>query len=80
MPYVVDYKEELKRLISETYEPADSLNKEFEKTTEEIVYGFRNILPENAIDDHLVYQAMLELKFEPKENPPMEFSWYFKRK
>lgn len=79
MPFILDYKEEVKRLISESYIPADTLSKEFEMTTKKIVSNLRKILPYNAIDEHLVYESLLELGFEPKENEPLSFFWYFKR-
>lgn len=77
-----DYKEELKKLISEGYQPADSLSKEFQYTTEQITVLLSRILPDGSIDEHMVYEVLMELKFEPKENPkqPLNYSWYFKRK
>lgn len=80
--FFVDYKEELKKLISEEYEPADSLSKEFEYSTETITALFQNVMPARSIDEHLVYEALSELNFVPKENPeiPLAFFWYFKRK
>lgn len=78
--FMLDYKNEVKRLISENYEPADVLSKEFEKTTIDLTYDLKNILPHNAVDEHLVYEALLELGFEPKEAQPLEYFWYFKRK
>ena len=78
--FMIDYKEEVKRLISENYVAADSLSKEFEMTTETLVDNLRNILPAKAIDEHLVYEVLKEMKFEPKESRPLEFYWYFKRK
>ena len=77
---ILDYKPEVKRLISENYEPADTLSKEFKKTTFELLVGFSSILPPNAIDENLVYEALIELGFEPKEEAPLVFFWYFKRK
>lgn len=78
--FILDYKNEVKRLISENYEPADSLSKEFRFTTEKLTQNFQKIIPYNAIDDHLVYEALVELGFEPKEEKPLEYFWYFKRK
>lgn len=82
MPFMIDYKDELKRLISETYEPADMLSSEFQKTTLEIIEGFEDVIPNNQLDEHLVFEALTELGFTPKENPmlPLVFKWYFKRK
>jgi len=77
---ILDYKPEVKRLISENYEPADALNKEFQKTTIQLVVDFMNILPHNSIDENLVYEALTELGFEPKEEAPLVFFWYFRRK
>jgi len=79
MPFFIDYKEELKRLISENYVPADILSREFEMTTETIHNNFLNVLPPNSIDTHMVYEVLLELGFEPKETEPLVFFWYFKR-
>lgn len=79
MPFFVDYKEEVKRLIQEYYTPADSLSKEFQMTTIEITENFMNILPPNSIDPHMVYEALLELGYEPKEDEPLKFHWYFRR-
>jgi len=78
--FLLNYKDEVKRLISENYEPADSLSKEFKKTTQELTYEFMNVIPNNAIDEHLVYEALRELGFEPKEEKPLVYFWYFKRK
>lgn len=77
--FILNYKDEVKKLISQSYTPADVLNKEFEYTTEKLVENFQRILPFQSIDEHLVYEALLELGFEPKESDPLVFSWYFKR-
>lgn len=78
----VDYREEVKRLISELYEPADDFSKEFEYTTEILTTNLQKVLPFNAVDDHLVYECLRELKYSPSEVPgqPLSFIWYFKRK
>jgi hypothetical protein len=78
--FLLDYKKEVKRLISENYEPADIISKEFQFTTEKLTENFQQIIPYKAIDEHLVYEALLELGFEPKEAEPLEYFWYFKRK
>lgn len=78
--FMLDYKEEVKRLISENYEPADLISKEFQLSTAELVAQLQVILPYNVIDDHLIYESLLELKFEPKEEKPLCFYWYFRRK
>lgn len=80
MPDIINYKDEVKRLISQSYEAADFLNKEFQHTTFDLLMHLKNILPDNAIDEHIVYEALLELGFEPKEEKPLVFYWYFKRK
>lgn len=80
MPFFIDYKEEVKRLISETYEPSDIINKEFKMSTFDIVMHLRTILPDRAVDEHVVYEALQELGFEPKEEKPLAFFWYFRRK
>jgi hypothetical protein len=36
------------------------------KTTLELTYELMNVIPNNAIDEHLVYEALRELGFEPK--------------
>lgn len=77
---ILDYKPEVKRLISENYEPADALSKEFEMTTAKLVENLQNILPFNAVDENLMYEALTELGFEPKEEEPLVFFWYFRRK
>lgn len=77
---ILDYKPEVKRLISENYAPADVLSKEFQFTTSKLVENFQNILPFNAVDENLVYEALTELGFEPKEETPLVFFWYFRRK
>lgn len=77
--FIIDYKQEVKKLISHSYVPADVLSKEFEYTTLDLVANFIRILPYKAIDEHLVYESLLELGFEPKESEPLVFSWYFKR-
>jgi hypothetical protein len=38
-----------------------------------------NVIPNNAIDEHLVYEALRELGFEPRGKTASIF-WYFKRK
>lgn len=80
--FIVDYKEQVKKLISETYEQADLISKEFELTTEKLVENLQGVLPCNAVDEHLVFEALSELNFTPKEDPnePLKFFWYFKRK
>ena len=78
--FLLNYKDEVKRLISENYEPADTLSKEFQYTTEALTENLKNVLPHNAIDEHLVYESLRELGFEPKEEEPLVFFWYFKRK
>lgn len=65
--FILDYKEEVKRLISENYEQADMMSKEFQMTTYHLLCNLKNILPDNAVTEHLVYEALLELGFEPKE-------------
>lgn len=79
MPQFLDYKEEIKRLLSESYVPADTLNKEFEMTTNQLLLNLRNILPYNSIDEFMVYEALLELGFKPNEKTPLEYFWYFRR-
>jgi hypothetical protein len=76
----LNYKEEVKRLIKEAYEPADMLSKEFEYSTAQLTLNFQKIIPCNAIDEHLVYEALIELGFKPEESEPLCFLWYFKRK
>jgi|GEM_PF-2960895 len=78
-PFFIDYKEEVKRLISESYIPSDTVSKEFEMTTDQIVSNLSNILPQNSIDSHMVYEALMELGYEPKENTPLNYFWYFQR-
>lgn len=80
MPIFVDYKEEIKRLITEMYEPADVVSKEFKKTTYNLVSGFKTILPENEVTEHIIYEVLLELGYQPKEEKPLQYYWYFKRK
>ncbi len=79
MPYMIDYKQEVKRLIEENYKPSDVLSKEFEMTTRDLTNYFRNIMPDNAVDEHLVYEVLKDMGFEPKESSPLEFYWYFER-
>lgn len=78
--FFLNYKDEVKRLISENYEPADTLSREFQKTTLQLTYELLQIFPSNALDEHVVYEALRELGFEPKEKEPLCFFWYFKRK
>lgn len=80
--FFVDYKEELKNLISEEYEPADSLSKEFQYTTEMATELFLMVMPTKSIDEHTVYEVLTELGYKPKEDPevPLLYNWYFKRK
>jgi hypothetical protein len=39
-----------------------------------------NVIPNNAIDEHLVYEALRELGFEPKEEKPLVYFLVLKRK
>lgn len=80
--FVIDYREEVCKLITGLYEPADELSKEFEYTTAKITLLLKNILPHNAIDQHLVYECLMDLKYTPSEVPgkPLNFKWYFKRR
>lgn len=80
--FFLDYKEEVKRIISDTYEPADFISKEFAYSTAQLTELLMNIIPSGVIDEHLVYESLLELGFKPKENEtkPLLFEWYFKRK
>lgn len=80
MPDFINYKDEIKRLIQEAYEPADIATQEVEKNTTELVEGFRNIMSSKQIDEHLVYEALIELGYSPKEKAPLLYCWYFKRK
>lgn len=80
MPVFIDYKEEIKRLIAEMYEPTDIVSKEFKFTTQGLVTGFQGVLPYNEVTEHIVYEALLELGFQPKEEKPLQYFWYFKRK
>lgn len=77
---MLDYKEEVKKLISETYDPADMLSKEAEFTTEILTENLKRILPYNAVDEHIVYECMVELGYKPQESEPLIYSWYLKRK
>jgi hypothetical protein len=79
MPYIIDYKEEVKRLLSEGYEPADLLNKELDFTTAEITDFLMSLIPAKAINQHLVYEALLEMGYQPQESEPLQFRWYLKR-
>lgn len=80
--FFLDYKEEVKRIISDAYEPADFISKEFAYSTAQLTELLMNIIPSGVIDEHLVYESLLELGFKPKENEtkPLLFEWYFKRK
>lgn len=80
--FILDYREELKKMISELYEPACFISKDFELSTVEITARLSLIMPENSIDEHLVYETLIDLGFKPKEDPsePLLFRWYFKKK
>ncbi|MEZ0182665.1 hypothetical protein AB9T89_10495 [Flavobacterium oncorhynchi] len=78
--FILDYKQEVKRLISENYEPADLISKEFQMSTSKLLQNLKIILPHNAINEYLVYESLIELGYEPKEEEPLKFFWYFKRK
>jgi hypothetical protein len=79
MPHFIDYKEEVKRILSESYIAADLLSKEFEMSTADIYGNLQNLLPKNSIDEYVVYEALMELGFQPKETEPLKYFWYFKR-
>lgn len=80
--FMMDYREEVKRLISELYEPADFVSKEFEFTTAAITERLSLVIPAHAVDEHLVYECLTDLGFKPSEHPEerLVFMWYFKRK
>lgn len=78
--FIINYKEEVKKLISETYAPADMISKEVEFTTEQLTDNLRRILPFNAVDEHLIYECMIEMAYKPQESEPLIYSWYLKRK
>lgn len=78
MAIILFPKDEVKKLISEMYEPANMVNKEFRFTTLELTMKLMNILP--RIDDNDVYDALTELGFKPEEENTLEYYWYFKRK
>lgn len=80
--FVIDYREEVCNLITELYEPADEISKEFKFTTVQLTERLKQILPYKAIDSHLVYECLKDLNFKPSEVPgkPLKFRWYFKRK
>lgn len=79
MSLIFDYKEKVKELITESYAPAYFVSSEFKYTTMEITALLQNILPDKSIDDFMVFEALTELGFKPKEEQPLHFSWYFKR-
>jgi hypothetical protein len=78
MALILFYKDEVKKLITKMYAPADLISKEFRFTTHELTEKLLSILPKIEYND--VYEALLELGFEPHEENPMEYYWYFKRK
>lgn len=78
MSLILFPKDEVKKLITEMYEPANMLNKEFRFTTMELTIKLMNILP--RVDDNDVYEALTELGYQPEEENPLEYYWYFKRK
>lgn len=78
--FLIDYKEEIKKLISISYEPANMIDKELEMNISDLVESLRNVLPYKAVDDHLVYEALTELNFVPHEKGPLEYIWFFRRK
>jgi hypothetical protein len=55
------------------------LSKEFQKTTLELTYELMNVIPNNAIDEHLVYEALREWALNQRGKAASIF-WYFKRK
>lgn len=79
MPFIIDYKEEVKALIKQSYKQSDVVSQEFKLTTSQIVENLQQIMPEQSIDGHLVYEALIELGFEPKEEKPLSYYWYFQR-
>lgn len=78
--FMLNYKDEVKKLISEAYEPADMISKEIETTTENLTASLKRILPDNAVDEHLIYECMIEMNYKPQESKPLVYSWYLKRK
>lgn len=78
--FMLNYKDEVKNLISETYEPVDLLSKEIQTTTEMLTASLKQVLPHNAVDEHLVYECMKELGYKPEESEPLVYLWFLKRK
>ncbi|RYG12577.1 MAG: hypothetical protein EOO07_18840 [Chitinophagaceae bacterium] len=80
MTLIPNYKDEAKRLINESYEPADILSKEVKFTTGEMVDNLKTFLPESWVDDHFVYEVLTELGYKPQEENSLRFFWYFKKR
>jgi hypothetical protein len=66
MEIILDYKNEVKGLLMKITSLLMCFLKS-SKTTLELTYELMNVIPNNAIDEHLVYEALRELGFEPRK-------------
>lgn len=65
-----DYKEAMKTILAKYYEPTSIFEKVmpvYEATTSKMLHWFRGVIPENPIDEHDVYDVLLELGFQQKQ-------------
>ena len=62
-----DYKETMKTILAKYYEPTSIFGEVlpiYEATTDKMLRWFRGVIPENPIDEHDVYDILLELGFQ----------------
>ena len=65
-----DYKEIMKTILAKYYEPTSILENVmpvYEATTDKMLHWFRGVIPENPIDEHDVYDILLEQGFQQKQ-------------
>lgn len=70
-----DYKDIMKTILAKYYEPTSIFGEVlpvYEATTSKMLHWFRGVIPENPIDEHDVYDVLLELGFQQKQKILME--------
>lgn len=58
---MVEYKEEIKKLLTSLYEQGNPVDHDAQLSTREIYYDLLSLLPEKAIDEYDVYEVLSSL-------------------
>lgn len=77
---ILNYKDELKSLLSRDYIPGSLLEHDLSKTTLECFELFLQVYPMDSLTTHDVYLALIELGYKPMEFEPLNYKWYFLQK